>query len=65
VCNVDVTVAVTTSQTILLSLPGRSATLPHDPVYVPASDTIILKAGPKPFPKRALHIGRSRVSSFK
>jgi len=32
---------VTVSQTILLLLPGRSATLPHDPIYGPAIDTII------------------------
>jgi hypothetical protein len=41
VCNLDVTLAVTASQTILLLLPGRSATLPHDPIYGPEVDTII------------------------
>jgi hypothetical protein len=40
VCNLDVTVAVTVSQTVLLLLPGRSDTLPRDPIYGPAIDTI-------------------------
>jgi len=32
VCNLDVTVIVTTSETILLLLAGRAATLPHGPI---------------------------------